>query len=515
MILRILAFGTLLSTLLYSASAQVTLQPWTEVFGTVNGQQLGKYVTGITPSANLPYKAAVSKVASTGIYRIDSPTDTSAQQIYLGENVLTGDLNNDGYKDVVMSKTVNNYDTVFIYWGSASGIDTLTPLKIPGENQYDGLKPGCVGDVNNDGLIDLILTAPSYPALLSVGKVYFFFGPIGAATPSATLQGDSTFAGLGIVVQVGDLNDDGLKDLIIRGKNQQGPPGPQRYDYFNIYSGVGADTLNLTLSTQMRTSSIPVFGLAVFDANGDGHDDLIWAIQDSQATRINVHYGRTNFDTIPDLQLQNPGVGTFGFTIVNGGDMNGDGYNDIVVGCPDASVTSGIVLVYGGGPQIDRFFDAAVSRSAASYFGRSVSSLGDISGDGLADIIVGRPLYPDGNERGYWGVFKGDSAITVTSVGTERAIPTNFFLEQAYPNPFNPTVTIGFTVRQSATVKITVFDILGQEITTLVDEEKLPGRYEVTFNGQGYASGVYYYRMTARINNGPVFSDTKHMLLVK
>lgn len=105
---------------------RVTLQPWVEVFGTVNGQQLGKYVTGITPSANLPYRAAVSQNGSMSFFRLNSPTDTAAQLTLLGENALTGDLNNDGWTDIVIGKSVNNYDTVYIYWGTSTWIDTLS-----------------------------------------------------------------------------------------------------------------------------------------------------------------------------------------------------------------------------------------------------------------------------------------------------------------------------------------------------------------------------------------------------
>jgi len=493
--------------------AQVTLQPWVERFGNTNGEQLGKYVAGITPSANLPYKAAVSKVGSTGIYRLNSPSDTSVQQVFLGENLLTGDLNNDGFKDVVVSKTVNNYDTVFIYWGTSTGIDTLNPLKIPGETQYDGLKPGCIGDVNNDGYIDLICTAPAYPNQLGYGKVYFHLGPMISSIANDTLVGSGILDRLGGGSVLGDLNDDGFNDLILRGSHN--PPTGSSYSYVNIYWGVGPDTLNLVLGLQMRTDVAANPGLACFDANGDGVDDFLWAIQDSQATRINVHFGRTTFDTIPDLQLQNPGVGTFGSVIINGDDMNGDGFNDVVVGCPRSSITSGSVLVYGGGPKFDRFVDAARSFGSESGFGTSVSGLTDVNGDGLADVIIGAPHDPFFNDRGYWGIFKGDSAITVTTVSERATIPEVFLLEQAYPNPFNPTTTIGYSLNFSGQVKLVVFDQLGQNIGTLVDGSQSPGRYETQFDGHKYASGVYYYRMTVQLNTGGVFTDTKRMVLIK
>lgn len=506
--ISIILFSVLLLPL--KVNAQVTLQPWVEVFGTTNGEQLGKYVTVITPSANLPYKAAVSKIGSTGIYRLNSPSDTSAQLRFLGENLLTGDLNNDGLKDIVLTKTVSGYDTVFVYWGTVTGIDTLNPLKIPSEGRFETFAARAIGDVNNDGFVDLILTAPGFPNLGGRGKVYFFFGPNFTSIPSAVRLGDTTGSHIGYAA-VGDLNNDGKNDFVTGGG---ATPPHGNYKYLRIYWGQ-PDTLVLNQNIELRTSSSAGVGLAVFDANGDDIVDLLWTIQDSQDTRINVHFGRTNFDSIPDLQLQNPGVGTFGSVIMNSGDMNGDGFNDVVVGCPRSSITSGSVLVYGGGPNIDRFVDATRSFGSESGFGTSVSGLGDINNDGFADIIVGAPHDPFFNDRGYWGIFKGDSTIRVTSVRENDNLPAAFILHQAYPNPFNPVTTIGYGLRAAAFLTIEVYDLLGKRVAVLVQEEKAPRNYTTQFDGSRHASGVYLYRMSARTKSGKVFTDTKRMLLIK
>lgn len=491
--------------------AQVVLQPWLEVFGTVNGQQLGKFVTGITPSANLPYKAAVSKVGSTGIYRLNTPTDTSAQQVFFGENLLTGDLNNDGFKDVVVSKTVNNYDTVYIYWGTASGIDSLNPLRIPGENQFDGLKPSAIGDINNDGFTDLLLTAGAYPGLLARGKIYIFFGPVQSSIPNAVALGDSSHFGFGLKAAIGDLNNDGLNDLVVKGSKQGANP---RYDYMDIYWGVGIDTLSLILGLQMRTFNLNSSGLSCFDVNGDGRADLLWTARDS-LDRVYVHFGQTNFDTLPSLRLRDPGAGGFGSVVASAGDVNGDGYLDIAVSAPYATVTTGVVFIFGGGPQIDEIYDARRSLSTEAYFGASISSLGDINGDGLGDIVVGAPHYDFFADKGYWGIFLGDSTIRVTSVGEEKNQPGEYALEQGFPNPFNPSTVIAYQLGTSAFTQIEVFNVLGQSIITLVNEFKQPGRYVTQFNGSSLPSGVYYYRMTARPKGGSIFSETKSVTLIK
>lgn len=78
-------------------------------------------------------------------------------------------------------------------------------------------------------------------------------------------------------------------------------------------------------------------------------------------------------------------------------------------------------------------------------------------------------------------------------------VPEHFQLYQNYPNPFNPVTKIKYTVSQSNFIKIKLFDVLGQEITTLVDEMKLPGNYEIEFDAQQLRlrSGVYFYQMQA------------------
>ncbi len=98
--------------------------------------------------------------------------------------------------------------------------------------------------------------------------------------------------------------------------------------------------------------------------------------------------------------------------------------------------------------------------------------------------------------------------IGIQNISTE--IPSKYSLSQNYPNPFNPTTKIQFEVPSSKFVKIVVFDILGKEVQTLVNELLQPGTYETSFKGSSLTSGVYFYRL---ITNE--FSETKKMLLIK
>ncbi|RPI65099.1 MAG: T9SS C-terminal target domain-containing protein [Ignavibacteriales bacterium] len=92
----------------------------------------------------------------------------------------------------------------------------------------------------------------------------------------------------------------------------------------------------------------------------------------------------------------------------------------------------------------------------------------------------------------------------------QYSIPTEYKLEQNYPNPFNPSTSIRYQVSSISQVSIKVYDILGNEVTTLVNEQKEPGYYEIDFNAGSFASGVYIYRLQA--NN---YVSTKKMMLLK
>ncbi|MBZ0203149.1 MAG: T9SS type A sorting domain-containing protein [Ignavibacteria bacterium] len=124
-------------------------------------------------------------------------------------------------------------------------------------------------------------------------------------------------------------------------------------------------------------------------------------------------------------------------------------------------------------------------------------------------------LLADGGDV-YDGWYIDDVRIIGYSIGitgitsSNNNIPGKFLLEQNYPNPFNPFTLIKYQVPVSTNVKITVFDILGKKVATLVDQKKEAGFHEVEFSGKNLASGLYIYRIEAGD-----FSDVKKMMLVK
>jgi hypothetical protein len=110
-------------------------------------------------------------------------------------------------------------------------------------------------------------------------------------------------------------------------------------------------------------------------------------------------------------------------------------------------------------------------------------------------------------QSGFWNAYHQD---VIVDVEEQEVLPVQYKLEQNYPNPFNPSTIIRFAVPERSTVVLKIYDVLGSEIQTLVNEEMERGWYEKIFNASGYASGMYICTMHARD-----YISTKKMLLVK
>ena len=100
--------------------------------------------------------------------------------------------------------------------------------------------------------------------------------------------------------------------------------------------------------------------------------------------------------------------------------------------------------------------------------------------------------------------------VGVKEETTIENLPSNYQLEQNYPNPFNPSTSIRYSIPKASKVILTVFDVLGREVKTLVNAEQAPGQYTVTFNAQDLASGIYFYRL-----NAGTFTAIKKLMLLK
>jgi hypothetical protein len=132
------------------------------------------------------------------------------------------------------------------------------------------------------------------------------------------------------------------------------------------------------------------------------------------------------------------------------------------------------------------------------------------------------PLQPEGQWQSHMVGEKTAIVIRVdriyafdpqgpTSIESNLQKPNTFYLAQNYPNPFNPTTKINYSLQQGGYVNLTIYDLLGREIETLVNEFKPIGSYNVLVDGSNLASGIYYYRL--KVDNN--FVETKKMILIR
>jgi hypothetical protein len=120
------------------------------------------------------------------------------------------------------------------------------------------------------------------------------------------------------------------------------------------------------------------------------------------------------------------------------------------------------------------------------------------------------------------GIQTASNPVVVNPDFHPEIMPTVYALNQNYPNPFNPTTTLGVDLPENAIVTLKVYNMLGQEVATLLNNESFEaGRQEVDFDASALTSGVYFYRVTAQAVNddgqttGKTFTQTKKMMLVK
>ena len=137
--------------------------------------------------------------------------------------------------------------------------------------------------------------------------------------------------------------------------------------------------------------------------------------------------------------------------------------------------------------------DVRIRQDAAPAFA-------DMDGDGKPDVIVGE----------YNGNFSYYKNRLPTTVYEATELPAKFELMQNYPNPFNPTTKLSFVISHWSLVSLRVFDALGREVATLVNEDLRAGKYGIIFDGRGLASGVYIYRL--KTNS---YGDAKRMVVLK
>lgn len=360
-----------------------------------------------------------------------------------------GDVNNDGYSDVIIGAPYydngqNNEGRAYVFLGHATGLAT-TAIWIGEPDSADALFGYSVagsGDVNGDSYDDIIVSATEFDVLegccYEVNGAGMVFGYFGNATG---IQSDFTFtatdydneSGFGNDVgSAGDINGDGYSDVLIAayatGFDGEGcihvyAGGPEGLNPISIWGDCGGPDGAL-LGTSSATAG---------DVNGDGYDDIIASsdIGDGyccggQPPVINLYYGSAaGLPTSPSWAVDGNELGIGNGSGVNtAGDVNGDGYDDIIFGSAGYShpqSAEGVIYVLTGGPagMPGTTLWADDSNQPNAILGRSVSGAGDINGDGYDDFIAGAPNYDNGQtDEGQARVYLGNPGCITPPVVT-------------------------------------------------------------------------------------------------
>ena len=129
--------------------------------------------------------------------------------------------------------------------------------------------------------------------------------------------------------------------------------------------------------------------------------------------------------------------------------------------------------------------------------------------------------YPNGDESDLARIELGmkpkwTAPKTEQKASSKESLPKKFALEQNYPNPFNPVTRISYQLPKKGFVTLSIYDVLGEKVETLVNGMKEAGAYSAQFNGANLASGVYFYRLEVKpINGSGEFVSTKKLMLLK
>ena len=406
---------------------------------------------------------------------------------HLGTSVATaGDVNGDGYSDVIVGSPGENTNTgeAYLFLGGPGGLATTPAWWATGTAQQDyfGQSVATAGDLNGDGRADVVVGAPGISTFTATAPGYavVYYGQATAPYLGSPISLPSTACITGVaastadfgfsVSTAGDVDADGVDDVMIGAPSTllSSDVPPKRTGMVCIFPGHAGTGISASSSYHLLAPdplSTPPFGrISGFgasvstagDVNGDGIRDVLIGAPSSQTATSGVgatflYRGTGGSPALSWVQAGDNANANFGTSVANAGDLNGDGFADIVIGAPHNGAylaNSGAVFIFHGADSASGISVPATDcdpsniyttipaqycdfgPAAGAQMGASVATAGDLNADGYADVAVGMPGVSNAlggtgaveiiyghNAGGY--VF-GDQVLTVdvTSLGS-------------------------------------------------------------------------------------------------
>ena len=393
-----------------------------------------------------------------------------------------GDLNGDGFKDIVYQVCTNEFDPgdVYICFGGEY-IDLEPEIILYGEDyvpdtyglNYKGLNGGY--DFNGDGYDDL-LTGGEGPSYNWNGLIQIFLGgEVLNSIPDFQIQGD-ILDEFGKYHAVGDINGDGFDDLISsRNETMSGPV------FLEVYlGGETIDTISDFVTSEVFDGGASLFSKG--DLNNDSYDDIL-------ISHSGISLGNQNGVLFLNYQL----TGHFRGYI----NINNDEYQDVLYYNTETWMLN---ILYGSN-------DFETNSDIIQNTNGNYCNIGDFNNDGEDEILINDCEYPQStNSATMYGLPGGNNEINYE-------IEIRNYKLQNFPNPFNPVTTISYDLPSTfAEPVIEIFNIKGERIKTFNCQNQVPIIWDGTDNYRNQvSSGVYLYRIKS--DEGVLMS--KKMLLLR
>ncbi len=322
-----------------------------------------------------------------------------------------GNSNGDDYDDLVVGAPFWGTPEERDYGGRMHVFSGQTGAAIyqrasPEAQDYGrfGYSVSGVGDLDNDGLEEVLVGAPcesldNHP--VGHGMAYVFRGPAGSVLHYFTSPNEQTWGGFGWAVSgVGDVDNDGCPDLVVGAPWEETGPSTPSAGRVYVFSGQTGVLIHTLVSPNQEISG--TFGWSVSgagDVNGDACADIVagalWEDPGvSGAGRAYVFNGQTGSVLYALVSPNAEYSGNFGHSVSGAGDVNNDGYADVVVGAigeerPSSPWGAGCAYVFSGGTGDVLHVLFSPNECAGGFFGHSVAGMGDVNGDGRPEVVVG------------------------------------------------------------------------------------------------------------------------------